>query len=105
MRKLTERLTATNALKKGGYILGITEGCGQQYKSAASIFFILVIAQRYKILVDCGAYYPRHGKSIVGDINGINDNASLRLIIKKVGDVDMALKKDSKNIKILLPLN
>ena len=44
--------------------------------------------------------FSGYGKSIVDAINGIDKNAILRLTIKKVGDADVAMSEDSKNIKI-----
>ena len=105
MQKLISHLMLTGVLKAGGRILGIKDGCRKQYKSATSIFFMSVLAEKFKIVVDCGVCCPGHGKSIVDAINGIDKNAILRLTIKKVSAVDLATKEDSKDIKIFTAID
>ena len=40
MEKLISHLMLTGVLKEGGRILGMTDGCGKQYKSATSLFYV-----------------------------------------------------------------
>jgi hypothetical protein len=42
LEKLIKHLFETKALKEGGRILGMTDGCGKQYKSATSFFTLLL---------------------------------------------------------------
>ena len=100
LEKLIKHLFRTKALKEGGRILGMTDGCGKQYKSATSVYFMSLLASKYKIVMDRGICCAGHGKSIVDAINGLDKNAILRLTVRKVGHADKAMEKDSKDIKV-----
>ena len=47
MEKLISHLLDTEVLKEGGRILGMTDRCGKQYKSATSPYFMSVLAEKF----------------------------------------------------------
>ena len=81
-------------------MLGITDGCAKQYKSATAVYFLSALAVKYHIVVDRAISASGHGKSSVDAINGIDKNTIMKTTARKVQHVEDAMKEESKSIKV-----
>ena len=100
MEKLICILLETKILLRGGRILGITDGCAKQYKSATAVYFLSTLAVKYNIVVDRAISASGHGKSSVDAINGLDKNTITRTSARIVQNAEDALKKESKSLKV-----
>ena len=78
MHKLISILMNQSLLAPGGRLLGGTDGCASQYGCASAVFFMSVLATKYKIVVDRAVSCSGHGKNEVDSINGVDKNTILR---------------------------
>ena len=100
MDKLLAKLKKLGVLKDGGRVLCMTDGCAAQYRSATSLFWMVMNARKYNIVLDRGICCAGHGKSIVDAINGVDKNTILRYTMRSVLDAENALNKKSKSIQV-----
>ena len=102
MDKLLALLVDRNILKqhKGGRVLCMTDGCASQYRSATSVFWMIMNSKKYGVAIDRGICAAGHGKSIVDAINGVDKNTILRNLVRKVVEAHDSLKKDSKSLQV-----
>ena len=84
MDKLLAKLKTLGALKDHGRVLSMTDGCASQYRSATSLFWMVMNAKKYNVVLDRGICCAGHGKSIVDAINGVDKNTILRHTMRSV---------------------
>ena len=58
-------------------ILDHTDGCAKQYRCGNALFFLSILSQKYKVVIDRAIAAPGHGKSIIDGLNAV-DKTHLR---------------------------
>ena len=70
----------------------MTDGCASQYRSATSIFWMIMNSKKFGVVIDRGICAAGHGKSIVDRINGVNGvdkNTIIRHLVRKVVEYEV----------------
>ena len=102
MDKLLALLVDRNILEqhKDGRVLCMTDGCASQYRSATSVFWMIMNSKKFGVVIDRGICAAGHGKSIVDAINGADKNTIIGHLVRQVLEAHEALKKDSKYLQV-----
>ena len=53
-------------------MLDHTDGCAKQYRCGNALFYLSVLANKYKIVIDRAIAAPGHGKSIIDGLNAVD---------------------------------
>ena len=69
--------TRYKSLPPNCVILDHTDGCAKQYRCGNALFFLSILAHKYKIIIDRAIAAPGHGKSIIDGLNAV-DKTHLR---------------------------
>ena len=100
MDKLLAKLKTLGALKDHGKVLSMTNGCASQYRSATSLFWMVMNTKKHNVVLDRGICCAGHGKSIVDIINGVDKNTIIGYTMRSVLTAKDALNKKSKSIQV-----
>ena len=99
MDDLIKKLLAQGSLKKGGRVLGTTDGCAAQYKCANALYYQSLLAHKHRIVVGRNISEAGHGKSVVDALNGVDKNIIGRITRRNVQSADDALNKEAGSLK------
>ena len=93
-------LVEHNLLTRGGRFLTSTDGTAKQYKSSTSIYFMSMLSQAFKAVVDRSICCPGHGKNPVDAINGVDKNTIKRWSNRSVQLPEEAMENQSTSIQV-----
>ena len=64
MDKLLAKLKLLGLLKDGGRVLAMTDGCAAQYRSSTRLFWMIMNARKYNVVIDRGICAAGHGNAL-----------------------------------------